>query len=98
MLIEHRTVSRKTPVDGKLEISEAAAHQLAALGASFPLRTARGESRGKLIEMTCTCAKAATSGQHRHHFVESDALRALEPDSEVRVEIDDAHPGALSIR
>lgn len=98
MLIEHRTVSRKTAVDGKLEISEAAAARLAALGTSFPLRTARGESSGKLIEMSCTCAKSDATGQHLHHFVESDALRALEPDSEVRVELDDAHPGSLSIR
>jgi hypothetical protein len=98
MLIEQRTVSRKTPLDGKLEISDAAAAQLAALGASFPLRTVHGASSGRLVEMSCTCAKGAASGQHLHHFIESDALRALEANSEVRVEIDDAHPGALSIR
>lgn len=98
MLIEQRTVSRKTPLDGKLEISARAAEQLASLGATFPLRTSGGEGSARLHEMSCTCAKAATTGQHLHHFVESDILRALEPGTDVRVELDDARPGSLSIR
>jgi hypothetical protein len=97
MLIEQRTVSRKTPLDGKLEISPEAASRLQSLGDSFPLRTDAGEGRGSLHEMSCTCSKAAASGQHQHHFIESDVLRALEPNSEVRVSFDDAHPGAISI-
>jgi hypothetical protein len=35
--IEHRTVSRKTPDDGKLEITTSAAGRLETLGARFPL-------------------------------------------------------------
>jgi len=50
-----------------------------------------------LHEMSCTCGKAADSGQHLHHFVESDALRSLEPGTDVRVELDDDRPGSLSI-
>ena len=98
MLIERRTVSRKTPLDGKLEISESAAELLASLGANFVLRTSDGEGSARLHEMRCTCAKAASAGEHRHHFVESDLLRALEPGTDVRVELDDARPGSLSIR
>jgi hypothetical protein len=98
VLIEQCTVSRKTPLDGKLEISAVAAERLESLGATFPVRTARGEGRARLHAMSCTCAKGGGAGQHRHHFVESDVLRALEPGTEVRVEIDDAHPGSLSIR
>jgi hypothetical protein len=97
MLIEQRTVSRKTPLDGKLEISAAASERLHSLGDSFPLRTASGEGRARLHAMSCTCAKSSASGAHQHYFVESDLLRALEANSEVRVELDDAHPGSLTI-
>lgn len=97
MLIEQRTVSRKTPLDGKLEISAAAAARLQPLGDSFPLRTEGAEGRGRLHEITCTCTKAAASGQHQHHFIESALLRVLEPNTEVRVEFDDARPGSLTI-
>ena len=97
MYIEQRTVSRKTPLDGKLEISAAAAARLQALGASFTLRTAAGEGSARLLEMSCTCTKAAASGQHQHHFIESELLRALEANTDVRLSFDDACPGSLSI-
>ena len=97
MFIEQRTVSRKTPRDGKLEISAVAAAQLESLGDSFPLRTESSEGRARLDSMSCTCEKAAASGQHLHHFLESDVLRALEPGTDVRVAIDDARPGSLLI-
>lgn len=98
MLIEQRTVSRKTPLDGRLEISERAAERLASLDANFLLRTEGGEGSARLHEMRCTCAKAASAGEHLHHFIESDLLRALEPGTDVRVELDDARPNSLSIR
>ena len=92
MLLERRSVSRKTPLDGKLEISSASAARLAALGADFPLASAGREGRGRLQEMTCSCAKAAAGGSHVHHFVESPLLTALVPGSEVRVELDEERP------
>lgn len=101
MLLERRTVSRKTPLDGKLEISAATASRLATLGTSFPLHLDVGtalDDTARLHELSCTCTKAATGGQHTHHFVESVALRSLEEGAEVRVELDDARPGSLSIR
>lgn len=97
MFVEQRTVSRKTPEDGKLEISAAAAARMHALGASFPLRTATGEGSARVIEMSCTCTKAGDSGQHQHHFIESELLRALEANTDVRVTLDDAHAGSLLI-
>jgi hypothetical protein len=97
MVIEQRTVSRKTPLDGRLEISEAAVSHLAPLGASFRVRTAQGEGEGRLHEMTCTCANSERTGQHVHHFVESDVLRALEPGASVRLELDGARPGSLAV-
>lgn len=97
MLIEHRIVSRKTPLDGRLEISESTAARLEPLGTTFPVHTARAAGEARLHTMTCTCAKSATTGQHVHHFVESDVLRALEPGSSVRLELDSARPGSLAI-
>jgi hypothetical protein len=97
MLIEQPTVSRKTPLDGRLEISESTVAQLAPLGDTFAVRTAHGSGEGRLHEMTCTCAKSASTGQHVHHFVESDVLRALEPGARVRLELDRARPGSLLI-
>jgi hypothetical protein len=95
MLLEQRPVSPKTPLDGKLEISPAAAARLAALGTEFPLASAGGTGLGRLQSLACTCAKGA-GGSHVHHFVESPLLRALVPGSEVRVELDEER-SALSV-
>jgi hypothetical protein len=98
MLIEQSTVSRKTPLDGRLEISEPTAAKLAPLGEPFSVHTAHGSGEARLHTMTCTCARSASTGQHVHHFVESDVLRALEPGARVRLELDDARPGSLDVR
>jgi hypothetical protein len=97
VLIEHRTVSRKTPLDGRLEISESAVAHLQPLGEKFHVRTAHGEGSARLHARTCMCAKSGSAGQHMHHFVESDLLRALEPGERVRLELDAASPGSLAI-
>ena len=97
MLIEQCTVSRKTPLDGKLEISAAAAARLAALGASFSLESEGRDASARLIELTCNCAKGGAAGAHVHHFVESEALRALRPGAAVRLQLHTAHPGSLSV-
>jgi hypothetical protein len=97
VFIEQRTVSRKTPLDGKVEISAAAAAQLQVLGSSFALLADGHNARARLVELACTCAKGGSAGRHLHHFVESEALRSLDPGTEVRLEVDDAHPESLSI-
>lgn len=97
MLIEHRTVSRKTPLDGRLEISESTVAHLGPLGETFRVRTAHAEGSARLHAMTCACAKSGSAGQHVHHFVESDVLRALEPGERVRLELDAGPPGSLAI-
>ena len=94
MLIEQRIVSRKTPLDGRLEISASTVTQLEPLGETFALRTAHGEGQARLYAMTCTCAKSESTGQHVHHFVESDVLRALEPGTHVRLELEGTRPGS----
>jgi hypothetical protein len=87
-LLERVVVSRKTPGDGRLMISAASAARLAALG---DVALERGGERGaaRLHSMTCTCAKGEGHGPHVHHFVESPLLKALEPGTEVALELDD---------
>jgi hypothetical protein len=97
LLLEQCTVSRKTPLDGKLEISPAAAQRLASLGADLPLRltAAGGDDVARLTSVECTCQKAA-GGRHVHHFIESSSFRALPPGTTVRLELD-ASEGRLLV-
>jgi hypothetical protein len=100
MLLDRRTVSRKTQNDGRLEIGESAhAALLARAGspdAELPL-TVRGEqTHARLADLRCDCAKAQTTGEHRHFFLESDRFRALEPYREVTIDLDEGS-GAVAV-
>lgn len=88
MLLERRTVSRKTPGDGRLEITKRAAGQLRELGAALDVDVAGDRTAAALGTMTCTCRGA--DKPHEHHFLESSALKQLTPGSEVDLEIDAA--------
>ncbi|HEY9516328.1 MAG TPA: hypothetical protein VIQ74_11675 [Gemmatimonadaceae bacterium] len=88
MLVEQCTVSRKTPLDGKLEITSGAAQRLVPLGARIPLTGAGGDDTAELSSLECTCEKGAGS-RHVHHFIQSAALRTLTPGSVVRLELDE---------
>lgn len=85
MFLEVQRVSRKTPGDGKLEISPRSAARIRELGGEpvFVVNGARG--RGAVIEQPCTCAKAG--GAHVHHFLASELLKQLAVDSEVSVDL-----------
>lgn len=85
--IERRTVSRKTPGDGKLEITKVAAERLESLGAEFALAVDANRGRGNLGSMPCTCRGG--DKPHVHYFVESDLLRSLAAGSEVDLFLDD---------
>jgi hypothetical protein len=89
MFLEQRSVSRKTPLDGKLEISPAAAERLTALGSEFLVVSGGREASGHVQSMPCTCARGAGS-EHVHHFVESTVLKELAAGAEVRLEMDEA--------
>jgi hypothetical protein len=92
LLLEQCTVSRKTPLDGKLEISPGAAQRLTSLGTdlSLPLTAPGGDGVARLTSIECTCQKAAGGGRHVHHFIESSSFRALTPGTTVRLELDAA--------
>ena len=85
--IEHRTVSRKTPDDGKLEITTSAAGRLETLGARFPLLVDGKQGDGSLATMPCTCR--GHDRAHVHYFVESELLRSLAAGSEVDLFLDE---------
>ena len=91
MLLEQCSVSRKTPLDGKLEVSADTATSLASLGAEFAVISAGRPGRGRLQALACSCAKGTTQ-QHIHHFVESPLFRELTPGVSVRVELDERTP------
>lgn len=88
MLLEKRVVSRKTPLDGKLEVSEATALRIADLGPTFSLSSPGGEATGSVEAFECTCGKRP-GGRHIHHFVASPLLKGLAEGAEVRVELDE---------
>lgn len=88
MLIVTTIVSRKTPLDGKLEIPAALANRLVSLEAPLTLSVGGDEHGVTVVEMACTCAKGGQAGQHVHHFLASDILRGLAPESNVSVAVD----------
>ena len=95
--LEQRPVSRKTPRDGRLEISAAATALLGSLGIEFPVVAPDGEGVGRLESLECTCEKGAGRGvRHVHHFVHSSLFTSLAAGSEVRVQLDGA-TGTLRI-
>jgi len=88
MLLEQRTVSRKTPNDGRLEITEPSAAKCEALGASFHVELNDSRHTARLRTMNCTCR--GVDQPHVHHFIESPAFKALVPGDKVDVELDAA--------
>ncbi|MGQ0538714.1 MAG: hypothetical protein ACT4R6_07185, partial [Gemmatimonadaceae bacterium] len=74
---ERVVVGRKTPGDGKLEISREFADLLGGDGAAHPMHVDDETSLGTVSVMSCTCAKASQTGTHEHYFLQCDLFRAL---------------------
>jgi hypothetical protein len=87
-LVEQRTVSRKTPGDGKLEVTKAAAARLESLGPRFPVVVDDRQADAHLGSMPCTCR--GDEKPHVHVFVESELLRSLAVGSTVNLVLDSA--------
>jgi hypothetical protein len=88
MLLERRTVSRKTPGDGRLEITKRAAIRLRDLGHAFEVELGGERTPATLESMTCTCRDDATP--HAHYFLQSSTFTQLSPGTEVDLELDEA--------
>lgn len=92
--VERAVVGRKTPGDGKLEVSAELAQALGGDGAVIKVQGPGSEEHGNVEFFECTCTKAATTGQHVHHFVQCDAFRELPVGASLKLE---ASQGCLQI-
>ena len=86
MLLERRTVSRKTPGDGRLEITKQTAARLGDLGRDLELHVGDERTAATLGAMACTCR--GTENPHEHYFLESPALRRLTPGAAVDLQLE----------
>jgi hypothetical protein len=89
MLLERRKVSRKTPNDGRLEITKRAAAKFQSLGTTFDVVLTDARVPARLGTMDCTCR--GVDNPHVHYFIESPALRSLAPGEDVDVHLDAEH-------
>lgn len=89
MVIDRVVVSRKTPMDGRLEVSEPAAEVLRRLPGGFTVVVRGRVDRGRVEAMACTCRRAASAG-HTHHFVVAPVLKNLPPELHVLLRLDAA--------
>jgi hypothetical protein len=97
-LLEQRSVGRKTPLDGRLELSPEAAARVHRLGDEFPVQALGREGVGRLETVECTCGKSpgAKAGErHIHHFVASPLFRELAAGTQVRVDLDEPRGAVL---
>jgi len=85
MLLERRTVSRKTPGDGRLEITKRAAGKIGEPGRRLQLRIDGESAPAAVVTMACACRGA--DNPHEHYFLESTALKGLVPGSEVDLDL-----------
>ena len=86
MLTFTTNVSRKTPLDGRLEIPASLADRLTSSGEPLSLSFQGMEYAAGVEAMLCTCGKA--SGNHEHHFLSAESLKTLAPDSSVTLLVD----------
>lgn len=83
-VLERRTVSRKTARDGKHEISAELAARLRQLATTLDIVVDDVADRASVASMPCTCRGPEA---HEHWFLESDALRAMEPGREASISL-----------
>ena len=76
MILEVREVGRKTPGDGRLEVTEASFRRLTLEASRLVARVGDHTSPASLDRMPCTCAKGE-GGAHEHRFVRAEVFRTL---------------------
>ncbi|MBL8962039.1 MAG: hypothetical protein JNJ98_19405 [Gemmatimonadetes bacterium] len=101
MLLEVRAVGRKTPQDGRLDISESTFRRLTIIGDRLQGRVGESVAPATLERRACQrCSTHAESGGE-HLFVVSEAFRSLAPgehcvlelaDDAVTIEVSRPHP------
>src|SRR4051812_15584062 len=86
MFLERRTVSRKTPNDGRLEITKNAAERFSAMPDAFDVELSGARSPASIGTMECTCR--GVDNPHVHYFIQSPALQRLTAGSDVDLDLD----------
>jgi hypothetical protein len=87
VFLERRTVSRKTPGDGRLEITKSVAQRLESLGPTLVIDSDGNRVRGTIGTFACTCR--GESNPHVHYFLETERLKQLSPGNEIDIELDE---------
>lgn len=79
MLLEVRSVGRKTPQDGRLDISETTFRRLRIIGDRLQGRVGESAAPATLERRACQRCTDHGEGGGEHLFVVSDAFRTLVP-------------------
>jgi hypothetical protein len=87
MLTFTTSVSRKTPLDGRLEIPASLADRLQSTEMPLVLGISGIESSVNVEAMACTCATGA-GNNHEHHFLRAESLKGLAPNASVTLLVD----------
>jgi hypothetical protein len=95
MYLESVRVSRKTPADGKLQITRSTFNALEGAAGGLTAKVRRAEAPCSLVTMECTCNKHHESGvagtsamPHRHYFLQCVLFHELMPDALLRLDLD----------
>jgi hypothetical protein len=88
MLLERRLISRKTPGDGRIEITARAAGRLRDLGHALEVEVGGDRGTATVQSMRCTCRGDAKP--HAHYFLQSPPFTRLTPGTEVDLELDES--------
>ena len=87
-MVHHTTVvSRKTPLDGRLELAAGLATLLGRFDGSLEVSYRGVTDSATLEQMACSCAKGDGAG-HVHHFLRSELLRSLPPEATAHLSVD----------
>jgi hypothetical protein len=88
MVLEVRAASRKTPGDGRFEISDDTARRLAPLGEWLEVHLDDAAGRASIERLPCTCSKGGSAGAHEHVFLASELFRGMTAERMYAVELD----------
>ncbi|MEO7965069.1 MAG: hypothetical protein ABIT38_14285 [Gemmatimonadaceae bacterium] len=86
MLLQLLTVSRKTPTDGKVEITLETARRLSPYGERLRINVEEAHSAGTVSSALCSCGKG-NGDEHEHHFLASELFRGLTPNETIVLEL-----------
>lgn len=87
MLLEVRTVGRKTPGDGRLEITPATGRRLQMEGAVITTMVGERTGIAAVEVMPCHCGRGP-EGAHEHWFVTSELYRELQAGETCALELE----------